>query len=422
MQVLERLVPHVPLRRLAVIVAAVWTGFNLGAFFWHLTQHDREIDIMLREIGRATIGRDILCRQWNAGHGGVYATVTRATPPNPYISPAIVPERDEVTLSGRQLTLINPAYMTRQVQELAVRQGGIGGRITSLNPINPRNQAAAWEIRALHTLAGGGKEYVEFAGVEGIRLLRMLLPLRMEKSCLKCHARQGYKEGELAGGLSVVLPVEAYHNLAASPHRTIGVVHLVLWLAGLLGIFFGYRVMAPKELARLAAERQILNLAYFDGLTGLVNRQLFEDRLRHSLALARRNGSQVGLLYVDLDRFKPVNDRYGHEAGDRVLIEAAERLKECVRGADTVARIGGDEFGVILEALVHRQEAVAAARRIDEAFARPFLVMGHECHVGASVGIGCYPEDGEEFETLLTKADKAMYRAKKEQRGRKGRG
>jgi diguanylate cyclase (GGDEF)-like protein len=422
MQVLERLVPHMPLRRLAVIVAAVWTGFNLGAFSWHLTQHEREIDILLREIGRATIGRDILYRQWNAGHGGVYAPVTRATPPNPYILPAIVPARDEVTLSGRQLTLINPAYMTRQIQELAVRQGGIGGRITSLNPINPLNQAAAWEIRALRTLAGGGTEYVEFAEVEGIRLLRMLLPLRMEKSCLKCHVRQGYKEGELAGGLSVVLPVEPYHRLANSSHRTIGTVHLVLWLAGLLGIFFGYRVMAPKEVARLAAERQILNLAYFDGLTGLVNRQLFEDRLRHSLALARRNDSQVGLLYVDLDRFKPVNDRYGHEAGDQVLVEAAERLKECVRGADTVARIGGDEFGVILEALVHRQEAILAARRINEAFARPFLVMGHECHVGASVGIGCYPEDGEEFETLLAKADKEMYRAKKEQRGRKARG
>ena len=415
--VVDELSPVFSLGKTAVLMGTIWSVFNLAAVGWHMMLHEREIDMLLQQVGRATIGRDILYRQWNAFHGGVYVPVTEASPSNPYLSPEIVPERDEVTLSGRRLTMINPAYMTRQVYELARERHEVSGHITSLNPINPANQPKAWEAAALEALRPVGDEYVEFAEEDGERVLRMLLPLRTEKSCLRCHAGQGYVEGDLRGGISVTIPVEAYHGLARWSHRAISLTHLAIWLVGMLGIFWGYKMMAPKEAARLATEREIIKLAHFDALTGLANRTLFQEHFRHALTIAQRRGEKVALLYLDLDQFKPINDRYGHEAGDAVLREVAARLRVCVRESDMVARVGGDEFVILLEGLADRQQAGQVAEKVVQALQEPFGDKGNSCVIGASIGISCFPEDGTEHETLLQKADAAMYEVKNRQRG-----
>ena len=167
---------------------------------------------------------------------------------------------------------------------------------------------------------------------------------------------------------------------------------------------------------RKATEARIESLAYYDVLTGLANRTLFQDRLQAALQLAVRRDEWVAVLFLDLDRFKPINDSLGHAAGDQVLIEVAHRLRGCVRESDTVARMGGDEFTLLLTGLSDREVALSAAMHVGEkvlrALAPAFVLQGREFFVSASIGIAFYPQDGEQSSILLKNADTAMYHAK----------
>ncbi len=166
-------------------------------------------------------------------------------------------------------------------------------------------------------------------------------------------------------------------------------------------------------LQREQAEQRLAILAQFDSLTGLPNRGLLEDRLRQAMAQSRRKQWQTGVLFVDLDRFKLVNDTLGHPVGDRLLREVSARLQLCVRADDTVGRISGDEFAIVLADLAHAEDAATVAQKVLEALAQPFALEASEVFVSASIGISVYPADGEDAETLLRNADMAMYRAKK---------
>jgi diguanylate cyclase (GGDEF)-like protein/PAS domain S-box-containing protein len=168
--------------------------------------------------------------------------------------------------------------------------------------------------------------------------------------------------------------------------------------------------------ARLAIEEKVSYLAQFDALTGLPNRSLFQDRLTQAMALAKRNDWPMAVLFIDLDRFKLVNDTLGHGAGDKLLKEAAERLRSCIRASDTVGRLGGDEFAAILSELGKPGDAGLVAQKIVDAFKRPFDLEGKETYVSASVGVTLYPADSESAEELVVNADAAMYRAKEEGR------
>jgi diguanylate cyclase (GGDEF)-like protein len=159
-------------------------------------------------------------------------------------------------------------------------------------------------------------------------------------------------------------------------------------------------------------EERIKRLAHHDTLTGLPNRNLLNDRISHALARVRRHGGRMAVLYVDLDKFKPINDTLGHEAGDVVLREVAQRLSTCIRGSDTVSRVGGDEFVVVVEEITRPAEASMVARKIIDALAKSILYMGNECRVGASIGIAIFPDDGATMDDVCKAADVAMYRVK----------
>jgi diguanylate cyclase (GGDEF)-like protein/PAS domain S-box-containing protein len=167
---------------------------------------------------------------------------------------------------------------------------------------------------------------------------------------------------------------------------------------------------------RKREEQELYDLATHDALTGLPNRFFFSERFRHAMVRAKRASHLVGLLYLDLDRFKPVNDALGHKCGDQLLQTVAKRLKRSVREEDMIARLGGDEFAIILDHLSKPRDAAATARKLLHALARPFLLEGHKASITASIGITVYPFDGDDVDTLLKRADGAMYRAKTERR------
>lgn len=166
--------------------------------------------------------------------------------------------------------------------------------------------------------------------------------------------------------------------------------------------------IAERELA----EAHIRYMAHYDGLTGLPNRALFQDRLTQAIAHAHRKQSQVAVLLLDLDYFKHINDSLGHQMGDRLLQAVAGRLQQCLREGDSVARLGGDEFVLCLTALPGSIDAAAVAKKVQETLHPSFVIEGNQLHVSASIGISLYPDDGKTTEALMSAADTAMYRAK----------
>ena len=163
---------------------------------------------------------------------------------------------------------------------------------------------------------------------------------------------------------------------------------------------------------RKAVELSLARLAHYDPLTRVPNRILFRDRLQGAIERARRDRAQLALMFIDLDGFKQINDRHGHDAGDALICTVAERLVSCVRKSDSVARIGGDEFTLILEDIKNASDIVHVARKVIEAVALPVTVRGAQVYVGCSIGIASYPGAGDDADDLLKHADMAMYQAK----------
>jgi diguanylate cyclase (GGDEF)-like protein len=191
---------------------------------------------------------------------------------------------------------------------------------------------------------------------------------------------------------------------------------LVVMLTGLLGRMSWQLVQGRVREAeeKLKHAQRVEYLAYHDGLTGLPNRSMFSKLLNQGISEAHRYERRLAVAFLDLDRFKQINDTLGHEAGDQLLKEVGARLKGCVRSSDTVARLGGDEFVVLLPQLEDERHAAIVAQKILAAAARPFSLMGQEFRVTASIGISTYPQDGLDEQTLTKNADIAMYQAKAE--------
>lgn len=695
-------------------LGAVATAWALHLAFDKIEQDTADI---AHERGAVLFRLIEITRDWNAQHGGVYVPVTGTTQPNPYLDH---PKRDVVTSDGQRLTLVNPAYMTRQIAEIAEKADGARFHITSIKPIRPANSPDAWEAESLRLFESGGlKERLGFfadgGGAGGAPVHRFMAPLVAKAACLSCHEHQGYRLGDIRGGISVTMPATALLAIAAERRQhavglylaayllLAGLGHLVTrrtrghllaldrinrgqeaviaertrdlhaanralelevveaaaaqrdldasraryravvdssqsgvvvvedgritfvndrmveimgypaeqlcamglaqwaappdrdWLAGRLqarpsgepdgqehrlrllhrdgvtirhvdmqarshrdpggalmlvatfvdktgqlqaeqeqliaAAVFGSAAEAimvtdtdnrilrvnpaftditgyqpadvlgrdPRVLGsarhepayfaemwrqliefgrwegevwnrrkdnelyvawlaittvqgdagqgrhvatftditrRKEAEEIILHRANFDGLTNLPNRSLFDDRLTRLTAAARRHHRQFALLYLDLDHFKGVNDQLGHAAGDEVLVQASRRMERTVRDADTVARVGGDEFAVILadldgpdavdrlvgvppgagpgDASRHQAAEIAqdVARRMIVELALPYPLRDGPACLSASIGLAIFPDDGDDEHVLKRAADRALYAAK----------
>ena len=219
--------------------------------------------------------------------------------------------------------------------------------------------------------------------------------LRTGEPLIEKEEKETWKDGHETWALTTKVPLK---NREGEVIGTMGIAH---------------NITHRKE-----TERRIRHMALHDALTGLPNRTLLEDRLRQAIALGQRVHKHVAVLLLDLDRFKNVNDCFGHTVGDRLLVLAAERLTACIRKCDTVARLGGDEF-VIAVQMAERLEGIEfVARKVLDALSEPFRVEDRELQISASIGICQFPEDGKNAEDLLQFADVAMYEAKERGRGR----
>ncbi len=240
------------LNRLFLFITLGWLALVGISLVWNIASERKQLLAHALIEARASYDKDLLYRRWVAERGGVYVPPSAQTPPNPYLKD--LPERDVVTTDGKALTLVNPAYMTRQVFEMSGTMGGVHGHITSLNPIRPENSPDPWERTALQAFERGVKELSAVSTIGGKEFLRLMRPMIAEQSCLKCHENQGYKLGDIRGGISVSVPLSP---LSANLRSHLGVttwIHLLLGGLGLVGLFLGHRWISTSLRAQLTSE------------------------------------------------------------------------------------------------------------------------------------------------------------------------
>ncbi|PIU17058.1 MAG: hypothetical protein COT19_02805, partial [Gallionellales bacterium CG08_land_8_20_14_0_20_59_87] len=217
--------------------------------------------------------------------------------------------------------------------------------------------------------------------------------------------------------LAVVAMILAGHLLPWFPdaYSTFEITAACLYLSILFAVLYNFEKVRSEHLEQ---EKQLENIAHFDVLTGVPNRMLLADRLAQALARTKREQGLMAVCYLDLDGFKSVNDNFGHEAGDQVLVEVTRRIKETIREDDTVARLGGDEFVLLLVGLQAPEECVSSLHRLLLAINQPVQLREKSLRISASIGVSLYPEDEQDADTLLHHADQAMYIAKQSGKNR----
>ncbi len=310
------------LRRYLAVAGVLWTGAMAGSLAWTLHQSHHAFLELAAVEARATFQKDLVYRRWNALQGGVYVEVSAHTPPNPWL--AGVPGRDLETTDGRHLTLVNPAYMTRQVHELAAADYGNRGHITSLRPLRPENRPDPWEALALARLEGGAEEVTERADIDGGTHLRFMGRLLVEERCLKCHAQQGYRVGDVRGGISVAVPLDPYLAAEASQARTLAGWHALVWALGLAGM-----VVAGRRLEQRVAEREAALRALHEA-----EQQLARSRRLEAI------GQLAGGLAHDLNNtLAPILSHAGMALED--LPEGSETREDLVQVVDAAQRARG---------------------------------------------------------------------------------
>ncbi len=252
-----------------VITGLIWTSVIATSLFWNITlQRAQTHQIALNEA-KTVYEKDHLYYRWATGHHGVFVPITSKTKPNPYLRH--LPEYKIMTTDGVALTLVNPEYMIRQVYEMQTHSHGALGHITSLDPIRPENAADPWETKALKAFEKGISEVSSVEEINGKPYLRLMRPLITEVDCLRCHAKQGYEVGDIRGGVSVSIPLTPLLVISHKNIATYVMVHGLLWLLGIVAIFFGTNSMSRSirrvEMAEARTRMVIENM--LDGVITL---------------------------------------------------------------------------------------------------------------------------------------------------------
>jgi diguanylate cyclase (GGDEF)-like protein len=405
--------PAEPIRAFAIQAAAFLFVFTVLAFigiFWRITSL---IDQRVAEQASSYADLIVDARAWNAMHGGVWVLKTPTSPTNPYLR-ALGVEPDTSTVSGATLTLRNPTAMTNEMSRIALANDQVTFRLTSLKPVNPADKPDAWERQQLERFTNNRAQVTHIETRGNARVLRLMRPLITEPDCLRCHAKQGYRVGDVRGALSVLVPLGPTDAaVKRSAWILVGIFILVAIITGLVGYGLLRRLTSTLE----ESEVMLRLAATTDALTGVSNRRAVFERLAEEVVRARRLKSSLGVIVMDIDHFKRVNDAFGHAAGDAVLREITTRLSAQLREYDMLGRIGGEEFLLVapvteLDALMHLAERLRLA-----VCERPVVHEGASIRASVSAGITVGLAE-DTIDTLVARADTALYEAKANGRNR----
>jgi diguanylate cyclase (GGDEF)-like protein len=348
----------------------------------------------------------VTTRKWNAGYGGVYVEKKPGMTSNPYLENPDIETRD-----GKVYTMKNPALMTREISEFSEKNGAMSFHMTSLRPLNPQNRPDAFEAEALQSFEKGEKELYRTEEREGRAFFRYIAPLYVEKECLQCHAKQGYKIGQVRGGISVKFDIEDVRERLRNSDLAI-VLLAVLSISLLLGIIHLFTSRLIKKVSE--ANRKMQEMAITDALTGIFNRRHIMERFAEEFERARRVEGQLSCIMADIDDFKSINDTYGHLFGDKILEKIAAVMSSSLRTYDILGRFGGEEFLVVLPD-TGPDAAGTLAERIrrnvkENCTAEPGL---SQCGtVTMSFGFTAMRDTDRSVDDIIKRADDGLYKAK----------
>ncbi len=396
-------------RNLSLVIALVIVLIYIGLYL-----RSRQLLLeAVRQQAASYFDLIVRVRRWNADYGGIYVEKKPGVATNPYLREVGI-EPDVAARDGRVFTLRNPALMTKEISHVLSELNGIQFHITSLQPLNGENAPDPFERRALKKFAEGVREFWEIESGASGRRFRYMAPLLVEQSCQGCHFKFGYKVGDIRGGISVSIPFMPIQH-AMDANRTAVIALSVLTLVILLGSTY---LMFTQLLTQIKnAQHALQEASITDELTGLRNRRYLMLRYHEEFERARRLGSPLGFFMLDLDHFKGVNDSCGHPFGDLVLKSVAGVIAEAVREYDIAGRYGGEEFAVIVSE-TSAEDMLKLAERIRETVAALHIGDARTCiRITVSIGVAALGV-GDTTETLLKRADVALYRAKDEGRNR----
>ncbi|MDZ4179863.1 MAG: diguanylate cyclase [Coriobacteriia bacterium] len=403
--------------RFSRLLGLALTGVTVLVFVWIGIRTTGLVERSVLDQARSYTDLIVAARSWNTGHGGVWVKKSADTLTNPYLAELGV-EADARLEDGTEITLRNPAAMTREIGDVLVSSATPSRfKLTSLVFVNPGNAPDAWERDSLEQFERGTAERwgVEDAD-EGTRVFRYMRPLPVEEGCLSCHGDSGYRVGDIRGAISVTLP---YGEVAGALRRN-GVQLALLASAVLVSLWLVVFGLTRWLTDRLRDARERLeHMATTDGLTGLWNRRFTLESLARELDRARREGASTGVVLVDIDHFKGVNDDYGHAAGDEALRRTADVLSQVVRQYDIVGRVGGEEMLVVAPDVSAGSLGVLAERLRAAVEALDTADVCPDRSLTISVGTALAAAgQAETVDALIARADAAMYAAKDAGRNR----
>jgi diguanylate cyclase (GGDEF)-like protein len=392
-------------------IASLVIGLSFSAIFLgHSLRSGALIKEQVLARARAHFEGIVLTRKWNAMHCGVYVVKTPGMQSNPYLE-----NPDLVAADGRVLTLKNPALMTREISELSGSDGLFSFHITSLRPLNPHNAPDPFEAQALRSFESSAKESFIMVNEGRDARFRYMAPLQTQPFCLPCHAKQGYLVGQVRGGISVSFDVQDMQR--ALRRNTLIVFGQGLFTVTLLllTLWYFFRQMQQK-----LDEAQVLlkHMATYDMLTNVANRSTVMERFGEGFARQRRQLTSLGCLMIDVDHFKCVNDRHGHQKGDEVLKALASLVNGTLRVYDVFGRWGGEEFLLVLENVDAAQLAEVGERIRALVEERLGAQSGLAEPVTISLGGTLVTSEDSSVEESICRADKALYLAKNQGRNR----
>ena len=393
---------------ITMVISAIFVAFNMRA---------EELTVsMIHQQAKSLFRQVILIRRWVTGYGGVYVELKPGVDPNPFLTslPGLkinIVDKE----SSKQYTLKNPGLVTREMSQLSSESEGYSFHVSSLKPVNVQtNSPDNFERASLLKFEQGA---LETYGVEKRPtgpVYRYMAPLPYENPCNKCHSHQGYKVGDIRGGISITIPMK---DVVAKMrvNRLLTAASAVLVLGLLLGAlsFINQRFLrALRE-----AQHKLVTMATIDALTGLLNRRAGLERVVEEISRHNRSGHPLACLLMDIDRFKKVNDTYGHQAGDEVLAAFGSILNSQTRKHDIVCRYGGEEFLILLPD-TPQDAALATAEKIRQTTSDMQTVFeGRIITITTSIGLTLMRHN-ESAEAMIARTDAALYEAKEQGRNR----
>lgn len=395
-----------------IILVAIVVDYGLINFIENIAKtriSNEETHIISQ--ARTHFNDQVNYRIWNAQYDGVYVKPKPNQEPNPYLINNTLKSEDNQTLIK-----INPDWMTSQLSELA-KTGDYTFRIISFAPLNPSNFPNNFEKEALKFMVEKSKtEFFTFNEKE--KSFKYMGALITNESCMQCHAEQGYKVGDIRGGISILIDLEEYFANKNDILKKKMMIEILIVIVSIIIIFLIFRVLKHTVELELKVEertKELRKLSQLDSLTGINNRGHFMDISEKYFNIALRNKTQIHILSIDIDNFKNINDTFGHQAGDKVIVSFAKTVNELLRNSDLFGRVGGEEFSILLQN-TSKDGAISFAERI-RVSTEEMNILYEDKVIKVTVSIGLATlNDESNISELLKNSDVALYCAKNEGR------